>query len=203
MRMRVLAGAIVLVAAGPIGAQAISGPHANFLYFRFATHTSLAMYAAYGEGNNYLVAGMIQNPRSGYHEIDGAAGRWVTIGPHVGALVAVGVTSASDSWYAPFYVLPTISLGRVTLNGSLEYYQPLQHVGARQFDITPLTLMARTVGRVEVGAAYLLYTQVASVPTHEWGPAARLPVPNGTVQLEWMLRPGSHATDFRLTFQSN
>ena len=200
--MRALLGALVL-AAGPIDGQAIVGPHANFLYFRFATHTSLAMYAAYGEGNNLLVAGMIQNPRSGYHEIDGAVGRVVNVGSHFSAVLAVGVTSASDSWYAPVYLLPTVNFGRVTLNGSLEYYQPLQHVGARQFDLTPLTLMARTVGHFEVGGAYLLYTQVASVPTWEAGPAARMAIPNGTVQLEWMLRPRSGATDLRLTFQSN
>jgi hypothetical protein len=200
--MRMLVGALLL-AAGPIAGQAIVGPHANFLYFRFATHTSLAMYAAYGEGNNLLVAGMIQNPRSGYHEIDGAVGRVVSVGSHFSGVLAVGVTSASDSWYAPVYFLPTVTFGRVTLNGSLEYYQPLQHVGARQFDLTPLTLMARTVFYFEVGGAYLLYTQVASVPTWEAGPAARMAIPNGTLQLEWMLRPRSGATDLRLTFQSN
>jgi hypothetical protein len=198
----VVAAAMVF-ASGAGRAQVLDHPHANFLFFRFASHTSLALYASYGDGNTLLVAGMIQNPRSGYHEIDGAIGRVVNVGASFSNVVAVGVVSASDSWYAPLYWLPVYTVGRLHLNGSLEYYEPLQHQGARQLDVNPLTAMVRTVGSLQVGAAYLLYTQVASVPTHEWGPAARLPVPNGTVQLEWLLRPRSGATDLRLTFQSN
>ena len=205
MRMRVVgAAAVAVLSVGKSGmAQLLDRPHANFLFFRYASHTSLALYASYGDGNTLLVAGMIQNPRSGYHEIDGALGRVVNLGPNFSNVVAVGVVSASDSWYAPMYWLPSFTAGRLHLNGSLEYYEPLQHQGARQLDVNPLTAMVRTVGPLQIGAAYLLYAQVASVPTHEWGPAARLPVPNGTVQLEWLLRPRSGATDLRLTFQSN
>lgn len=205
MRMR-MTGVVVaaMTLTGTSGmAQMLDHPHANFLFFRYASHTSLALYASYGDGSTLLVAGMIQNPRSGYHEIDGAFGRVVNIGSNFSNVIAVGVVSASDSWYAPIYWLPSYALGRLHLNGSFEYYEPLQHQGARQLDANPFTAMVRTVGPLQVGAAYLLYTQVASVPTHEWGPAARLPVPNGTVQLEWLLRPRSAATDLRLTFQSN
>lgn len=195
--------AVVMMVGRPGMTQVLDHPHANFLFFRFASHTSLALYGSYGDGSTLLVAGMIQNPRSGYHEIDGALGRVVNLGPDFSNVVAAGVVSASDSWYTNLYWLPSYSAGRLHFNASLEYYEPLQHQGARQLDVNPLTAMLRTVGPLQVGAAYLLYTQVASVPTHEWGPAARLPVPNGTVQLEWMLRPRSGATDLRLTFQSN
>ena len=203
MRVAGVVAAVVALAGRGGRAQVLDHPHANFLFFRFASHTSLALYASYGDGSTLLVAGMIQNPRSGYHEIDGAIGRVVNIGSHFSNVVAVGVVSASDSWYAPLYWLPSYTAGRLHVNGSLEFYQPLQHQGTRQLDVNPLTVMLRAVGPLQVGGAYLLYTQVASIPTHEWGPAARLPIPNGTVQLEWLLRPRSGATDLRLTFQSN
>jgi hypothetical protein len=56
-------------ASGPAAAQIAEpsfGP--NFLSFRYASRTSLSLYAAYGQGNLLLFAGTVQNPRSGYRE---------------------------------------------------------------------------------------------------------------------------------------
>lgn len=202
MRVATILAVLTAGAGARAGAQWVGSPHANFVFFRYASHTSLALYAAYGDSSTLLVAGMIQNPRSGYHEIDAAVERVVNVG-RFSSVFGVGIVSATDSWYAPLYWLPSYTAGRFSLNGSLEYYEPLQHQGARQLDVSPFTAMIRTVGPLQFGGAYLLYAHVASVPTWELGPAAKIPVPNGALQLEWLLRTRSGASDLRLTFQSN
>lgn len=203
MRVATVLAVLTASAGAGAGAQSVGSPHANFVFFRYASHTSLALYAAYGGSNTLLVAGMIQNPRSGYHEIDAAVERVVSVGSRFSSVFGVGIVSATDSWYAPLYWLPSYTAGRLSLNGSLEYYEPLQHQGARQLDVSPFTAMIRTVGPLQLGGAYLLYAHVASVPTWELGPAAKIPVPNGALQVEWLLRTRSGAPDLRLTFQSN
>lgn len=178
-------------------------PRPNFLYFRYASRTALALYAAYGAGNEFLVFGMIENPRSDYREIIGGLGLNVHLAKTANVFVATAAASATDSWYAQLYLLPNWTLGRLAVGATVEFYQPLQARGARQLDVSPWTVMVRAVGRVEVGAAYLLFSQVGGAPLEEAGPAARVAVPAGTVTLELLRRLGASSGDVRVTFQAS
>jgi hypothetical protein len=182
---------------------AAQGPHPNFLFFRYASATSFSLYGAYGKGNALLVFGMVQNPRSTYHEIAAGLGWNVTAGDHASMVVAGTVSRASDSWYGQLYLLPSLSVGRVSVNGSLEFYQPLSSAGAHQLDVNPWSVLVRTVGGVKVGGSYLLYGQVGAAPLQEAGPAVLFPVPNGTIQAEWLRRFGKPVNDVRVTFQAS
>jgi hypothetical protein len=175
----------------------------NFLYFRYASRTALALYGAYGAGNAFLVFGMIENPRSDYREIIGGLGLNVRLTKSASIFVATAAASATDSWYAQLYLLPNWTLGRLAVGGTVELYQPLQARGAQQLDVSPWTVLVRSVGRVEVGAAYLLFSQVGGAPLQEAGPAARIAVPAGTVTLELLRRLGASSGDVRVTFQAS
>jgi hypothetical protein len=190
-------------ASGPAAAQLAEhsfGP--NFLLFRYASRTSLSLYAAYGEGNLLLFAGMVQNPRTAYRETAGGLGLNVRLGNGASAVVATAVASATDSWYAQLYLLPNWTAGRLSVNGTLELYEPLHRAGARQLDVNPCSAFWRLLDRLEVGAAYLLFSQVGSAPTQEAGPAVRVTVPHGNLTTELFRRISGGPTEVRLTFQA-
>lgn len=174
----------------------------NFLSFRYASRTSLSLYAAYGEGNLLLFAGMVQNPRTAYRETAGGLGLNVRLGNGASGVVAAAVASAIDSWYAQLYLLPDVTAGRLSVNGMLELYQPLQQAGARQLDLNPWSVFWRLSDRLQVGAAYLLYAQVGGAPTQEAGPTVRVTVPHGSLTAELFHRFGGSKADVRLTFQA-
>jgi hypothetical protein len=182
------------------GAEHSFGP--NLLFFRYASRTSLSLYAAYGEGNLLLFAGMVQNPRTAYRETAGGLGLNVRLGRAASAVVAAAVASAKDSWYAQLYFLPDWTVGRLSVNGMLELYEPLERAGARQLDVNPCSVFWHVVDRLQVGAAYLLYTQVGGAPTQEAGPTVRVTVPHGNLTAEFFGRFGGRETDVRLTFQA-
>jgi hypothetical protein len=190
-------------ASGPAAAQIAEPPFGpNFLSFRYASRTSLSLYAAYGQGNLLLFAGMVQNPRSGYRETAGGVGLNVRLGSGASAVVATAVASAIDSWYTQLYLLPDLTAGHLSVNGMLEVYEPLERAGARQFDVNPCSLFWRLSDRLQLGTAYLLYTQVGAAPRQEAGPTVRVTVPHGNLTAEFFRPIGGRETDVRLTFQA-
>jgi hypothetical protein len=205
MAVRALAVLVCWLGAAHGRAAAQVTEHAfgpNFLSFRYASRTSLSLYAAYGEGNLLLFAGMVQNPRTAYRETAGGLGLNVRLGNGASAVVATAVASAIDSWYAQLYIRPDVTAGRWSVTGMLELYQPLQRAGARQLDLNPWSVFWRMSDRVQVGAAYLLYTQVGGAPTQEAGPTVRVTVPHGNLTAEFFDRIGAGKTELRLTFQA-
>jgi hypothetical protein len=193
----------VSVASGRAAAQLAEhsfGP--NFLSFRYASRTSLSLYAAYGEGNLLLFAGMVQNPRTEYRETAGGLGLNVRLGNAARAVVATAVARARDSWCAQLYLLPDLTVGRLGVNGMLELYEPLERAGARQLDVNPCSVFWRVLDRLQVGGAYLLYNQVGGAPTQEAGPTVRVTVPHGNLTAEFFRRIGGGETDVRLTLQA-
>ena len=99
---------------------------------------------------------MVQNPRTAYRETAGGLGVNVPLGKTANVVVATAAASATDSWYAQLYQLPTWSAGRLRVRATAELYQPLEASGAQQFDLSPCSVLWRTRGSVQVGAAYLL-----------------------------------------------
>jgi hypothetical protein len=185
-----------------VAQSALDSLHPNFLLFRYASRTALLLYGAYGQGRTLLVFGMVQNPRTSYRETVGGVARNVPFGKKANVVVATAAASATDSWYAQLYLLPTWSAGRLMVRATAELYQPLQASGAQQFDLSPCSVLWRTRGSLQVGAAYLLYSQVGGAPLQEAGPTVRVGVPNGTLTAELLRRFGTPLADVRLTFEA-
>lgn len=205
MTIRALAVLLCWLGAGGGRAAAQLAEHSfgpNFLSFRYASRTSLSLYAAYGEGNLLLFAGMVQNPRTEYRETAGGLGLNVRLGNGASAVVATAVARAKDSWYAQLYVLPDWTAGRLSASGLFELYEPLERAGARQLDVNPCSAFWRLADRLQVGAAYLLFAQVGGAPTQEAGPTVRVMVPHGSLTTEFFIRIGGRQTEVRLTFQA-
>jgi hypothetical protein len=193
----------VCAAGGRAAAQRAEpsfGP--NFLFVRYASRTALTLYGSYGRGDLLLFAGMVQNPRTEYREAIGGVGLNLPLGNKASAVAATAVASATDSWYAQLYLLPSWTAGRLSVNGTFELYEPLQRAGARQLDVNPCAVLWRLVDRVEVGVAYLLFAQMGGAPTQEAGPTVRVTVPHGSLTSEFFGRIGTGLAEVRLTFQA-
>lgn len=205
MAVRVIALLLCWLGAASMRAAAQVGEHSfgpNFVFVRYASRTSLSLYASYGEGNLLLFAGMVQNPRTEYREAIGGLGLNVRLGNSGSAAAATAVARAKDSWYAQLYLLPGWTAGRLHVDGTLELYEPLERAGARQLDINPCSVFWRLVDRVQLGAAHLLFAQAGGAPTQEAGPTVRVTVPHGNLTTELFGRIGGRQIDVRLTFQA-
>ena len=150
----VLVAFVVSVNTPGLHAQvAGSSPHPNFIFFRYASLTSLSLYGAYGKGKWLGFFGMVQNPRTSYREIAGGVAANVVVTPRVGGVIALAAADASDGWYGQVYLQSNVRLDKVTTYLSTAYYEPLEANGARQVKVNPALVMWRAFRRVEAGGA--------------------------------------------------
>lgn len=174
-RRGLLLGFVVGASAADLRAQ-LAGPsaHPNFIFFRYASLTSLSVFGAYGQG------------------------RWLGF---VG-MIAVALAAASDGWYGQLYLQSNMRLGKVATYLSTAYYEPLGANGARQIKVNPALVMWRVFRRLEAGGAYVFLGSVRSKDIHQLGPALQFAVPNGRVTFELLKRLHNSRIDLRATFQA-
>lgn len=193
----------VLSACPPsLPAQAAASPHPSFIFFRYASLTSLSLYGAYGQGRWLGFFGMIQNPRTGYREIAGGVGATVALSRHLGGLIGLAAANASDGWYGQLYLQSNIRFGRLGTYVSLAYYQPAEAAGSHQLKLNPGLILWRVLRRLEAGGAYVYLGSDGSRDIHQLGPAVQISVPNGRASLELLKRLQDVRFDLRMTFQA-
>jgi hypothetical protein len=202
-RLGLLLGFIVNASASGLHAQVAGpSPHPNFIFFRYASLTSLSLYGAYGEGKWLGFFGMVQNPRTSYREIVGGVGANVVVTPRVGGAIALAAADASDGWYGQLYLQSNMRLGRVRTYLSTAYYEPLDANGVRQVKVNPALVMWRAFRGMEAGGAYVFLGSAGSKGIHQLGPALQMSVPNGRASFELLKRLHDSRTDLRVTFQA-
>lgn len=173
----------------------------SFVFVRYATRTSLALYAGYGRGPWFGFAGLVQNPRTEYRESLLGFGR--RLKQPLGTLtIGLAGADARDSRYAQVYVLPSLTAARVSLDISLAVYLPLESRGAVQYYLNPLSLLGRLSKRVQVGVTYLYFGQVDTPTGHGIGPAFRMGIPNGTITLDLVRQLKNVHQETRITLQT-
>jgi len=177
------------------------GPRAGprFIYARYASAASLALYAGYTVGPLFAFAGVVQNPRSEYREALLGLGTGLASAGGNGATVGLAGTYASDGWYGQLYVLPSLRLGRLQLEGTIEGYFPLEDRGTRQLDVTPAYAYLLLTPRVALGGTYLLAAQPGQPLSHAGGPSLRIWVPRGSLTLDVIRRFAVAPSEWRLT----
>ena len=174
----------------------------SFLFARWASRNASALYAGYGWGSAGVFFAMVENPRTGYREVIGGAMSRLARG---GQSLTVGLAAAdaSDSDYLQLYLVPSLSHGAWSLEGTLETYEPLQSAGIRQLELNPLTLLRRVGRRAGVGASYVLSLAPGAAARHRGGPALRVEVPRGALQLELLAGLQNAKDELRIGFQAS
>lgn len=204
--MRWVLPAMVLSFAlvAPTRAQDTSGLRvgtASFVVARYASVSSSNLYGGYSFGPAGLLFGMVKNPRSGYYEmvfggVTALNARGQTI--HLGAAVA----DASDGKYLQGYFVPSLSLGRFSLDATAEYYQPLDHEGSRQFGFNPLMGFVRIDRRIAIGVSYTLALQEGIASSQRLGPALKVAIPGATLKGEILRSLKNSAPEARLAIEA-
>jgi hypothetical protein len=184
----------------PVAAQD-SVPRAGprFMYARYASEASLAIYAGYTVGPLFAFAGAVQNPRTEYREALLGLGASVTSIGGNGATFGLAGAYASDGWYGQLYLLPTFRLGPLLFDSTIEGYLPLEGRGVRQLCVTPAYAYLPLSPRVAIGATYLLAAQPGQALSHAGGPSLRVSVPRGSLTLDVVRRFAIAPSEWRLT----
>jgi hypothetical protein len=195
----------VLVATTSATAQAPTGQELrwdtrNFLFARYATASASSLYAGFGSGKAGMFFGMVENPRSGYHELIGGAVSRIVWGRQA-VTVAFGAADASDSKYLQSYIVPSFVMGSFSLSGTIEVYVPVQASGTRQLDVSPVTLLVHPRPRVGVGAFYGLGVATGVAPRHRAGPVVEFALPPGALKVELVRNLARASNEVRMSFR--
>ena len=140
--------------------------------------------------------GMVQNPRTEYRELIGGAFTQVNWSRH-SVLIALGYANATEAEYLQTYITPSLAFGRLSISGTIEWYEPLEAAGTRQLDLNPLVLMARVHRQVGLGASYTQGMAQGDGARHRAGPAVEYYAPWGSLRLEVLRRFTDETTEVR------
>jgi hypothetical protein len=191
-----LSPALASTAAAQGEASAFRLATPSFVFVRYATESASALYAARGFGPLGGFVAMVQNPKTGYRELI-VGGLTQAVWGRQSILMAVAYADVSESPYLQTYIAPTFSRGRLTLSGTVEWYEPLESAGTRQLDVNPASLMARVSGKLSIGAAYTVGLEARQRARSRAGPAMELKLPWGTLRMELLDRLSGGPTELR------
>jgi hypothetical protein len=167
---------------------------------RFDTRTSDFIYAVYGYGDVFGMVAVLHNPRSNYSEVLGAMGRNFRIAGGPTQSVALGVSRATEAWYAQLYYLPAVHDGRLWMRATTELYLPLERAGTVQFAFSPLAATVGVGHAVEVGLATDLSAAQRATPSTALGPELRVSLPKAVIGTDLQRFVDGSGGRFRLFF---
>jgi hypothetical protein len=174
----------------------------NLFSARYDTRTSDFIYAAYGYGDMFAMAGVLHNPRSDYSEVLLAAGRRFTVAGGPTQFAAAGMARAGDAWYAQLYFLPTLHRGAWWLRATSEFYLPVGATGTPQFALSPAAITFELVRRIEAGMSADVALARQAIPSTTVGPQLRFALPQATFAIDVHRGFGGQASRLRLSFLS-
>ncbi len=202
--MPVLAALLALAPGGIAAAQERAAPAtgASFIYFRYASESSISLYAGYRTGPVELVAGMLQNPRSEYREIMGGVAKGLG-GGGLGLTLAPALAWSNTGWYAQLYLLPGVQAGPVDIGGTIQLCQPLEAEGVQAVYASPLNALVRLGGGWSAGVTYFGSFEEGSRAGQAAGPALRRAVPGGSITIEPVLGLRHAADEVRVSIRAS
>ncbi|HXB56263.1 MAG TPA: Sapep family Mn(2+)-dependent dipeptidase [Vicinamibacteria bacterium] len=174
----------------------------NFIFVRLSTAHSSALYGGYSFGAWGAFAGLVRNPRNGYHEWIGGALTGI-VWREQAVSIALALADASDGRYGQLYFVPSLRTGSLSLSGTVELYEPLGGSGVRQLYLDPVRLLRRMGPRWDLGVAYSLGVSAGAAPQHRIGPALQVACGGGSLRVELLHDFRRSSNDVRATYQAS
>jgi hypothetical protein len=197
--------AIGLTPVARLGSQqssrAVNLKTSSFIVARYATVSSASLYAGYGFGPAGIVVGAVDNPRSGYRELIGGLVSRVVWGAQALTL-AVASADASDGLYLQTYLVPSLRLGSISIGGTIEWYQPLEHRAVEQLDVNPVEFAVSVTERLAIGALYTVALTEGGQSRQGGGGVLRVSIPHGTVRFEGLRALARSRSEFRFGLEA-
>src|SRR6185436_9371241 len=113
-------GVIVTLRASILRGQVSLGTW-GFVSAQYNTRSSSYIYTGYGWRGAFAMAGVVNNPRSGYAELLGGVGGILKIGAEAEHWLAVATTRAGTNSFAQIYWLPKVHVGAVTSRATVKW----------------------------------------------------------------------------------
>jgi hypothetical protein len=173
----------------------------SFIVARYATVSSASLYAGYGFGPAGIVVGAVDNPRSGYRELIGGVVSRVVWGAQA-VTIAVASADASDGLYLQTYVVPSLRFRSVSIGGTIEWYQPLEHRAVEQLDVNPLGFTVSLTERLAIGGLYTIAFTEGGPSRQRAGGVVQVSVPHGAVRLEILRTIARSRSEFRFGLEA-
>lgn len=195
------AGAILTLHASAAQAQEAAGTW-GFVNAQYNTRSSAYIYTGYGWRGAFAMAGVVNNPRSGYAELLGGVGGVFKTGADAEHWLAVATTRAGAVSFAQIYWLPRVHVGAVTSRATVKWRIPYAASEAQKLSISPLSMTVpfgrRLAGgvAVEVTAAERARTNIGT------GLEVRLRLPGAAIGVDGLRDVTGSGTSARLFFAS-
>ena len=202
-RLLALAVAPLLFPGKHLYAQVVATPSHTwgFVTAKFDSRFSDNIYTAYGYDSFFLIAALVENPRTDYSERIVGIGARLPMYRRLSQVVATAFSNASDSRYLQIYYTPAAKLGGVSASASFKTYLPLDSAGVGKFEMTSL-LTARVYGPVAAGVVYELDAAEHVATGHGSGGAVRIDLPHAEAGIDALLGIAHHHGHARLLFRA-
>jgi len=199
-RFLVLVGCWLSAVDSSLAAQDSAYTPHGFISMRYDSWTSSNIYVGYKVGPVRAMAALVSNPRTGYREHILGVVKSADLGPHLSFTFAVAGAKAIDAWYAQYYILPSLTLGPVELNGTFEQYIPLEEAGVTQYGFNPANLFVSLNDRLRLGGV-AVWAAATDIP-HVFGagPSAQFKIPQGYITVDGVLGVTRYASEWRVSF---
>ena len=174
----------------------------GFVSARYDTRSSSYIYTGYGWRRAFAMAGVVNNPRTGYAELVGGAGVVFKTGADAEHWFAVATAGAGSRSFAQFYWLPKLRTGAVTSRATVKWKLPYEGREPQKLSVSPLSMTVPVGGLLAGGFA----TEVAAAEgvrtTIGAGPELRLKLPGAALALDVFGNVTGKASGVRLSFAS-
>ena len=184
----------------PVVAQDSSYVPHGFISTRYDSWTSSNIYIGYKVGPVRAMGALVSNPRTGYREHILGVVKNVEFSPKVNFTFAVAGAKAIDAWYAQYYILPSVTLGPVELNGTFEQYIPLEEEGITQYGFNPANLFLSVHKHLRIGGVAVWAAATDTPHVFGAGPSAQIQIPQGYITVDGVMGVTRYESEWRVSF---
>jgi hypothetical protein len=174
----------------------------GFVNARYDTRASAYIYTGYGWRNAFAMAGVVNNPRTGFAELAGGAGVIFKAGADAEHWIAFATAGAGSLSSAQIYWLPRVRTGAVTSRATVKWKIPYHGSQPQKLSVSPLSVTMPLLGGLAGGMA----TEVAAAEGARTdigaGPELRLKLPGAALVLDALENVTGKASGVRLSFAS-
>ena len=199
--IRFAIGAMVTLHASAAHGQSRAGTW-GFVNARYDTRASAYIYTGYGWRGVFGMAGVVNNPHTGYSELVGGAGVVFKTGPDAEHWVAFATAGAGSRAFAQIYWLPKVRAGAATYRATVKWKIPYDGSEPQKLSVSPLSMTVPLGGRLAGGVAMDVAAAEGARANIGAGPEVRLTLPGAALGLNVLGDVTGKASGVRLSFAS-
>jgi hypothetical protein len=199
--LRFAIGALLTLHAPAARGQSSAGTW-GFVNARYDTRSSAYIYTGYGWRRAFAMAGVVNNPRTGYAELVGGVGAVIRTGADAEHWLAVATAGTGDLSAAQIYWLPKVRTGAVTSRATVKWKIPYRGTQPQKLTVSPLSMTMPLGGRLAGGVAMEVAATEDARTDIGTGLELRLKLPAAAVGVDALRDVNGKGSGVRLFFAS-